>query len=505
MNTWSCRNFVIFILVLLFFGGSTSAEYLRPSPRIASVIERNPFPEVSVSPDRRHLLLVQREGMPDIEELSRPFLALAGRRFVPDNLGPIVDRRGSITSISLVSIRDGERLDIALPDQVNPANPSFSPNGKWLAFADIQQSGISLWVADVSTGESRLVTESNLNLVTGGFAWLPDSGGLLCRTRVEGSGNPPASQSVPEGPFIQETSNVEAKARTYQDLLKNPHDLELFDYYFTSRLMIVRLDGGNQKIGGPAVFANTSVSPDGRYLLATRIKKPYSYLVPWLYFAREIAVWDIRKGKEVKTIADLDRTEGIPIGGVPVGPRAVEWRDDADATLVWAEALDGGDPKKDVPHRDRLMIWKAPFKGKPRELLRTAMRYNGIQWGSGNHEFLFTSDRIKQWTRTWLFSTRGENLASNKLLWDRDRGDAYGNPGRLVTHVDKRGRRLVEEHKGKVLLAGVGSSPVGDHPFLDRMDINSNETQRVFQNKEDVYETVVEVLDSEAREVITRY
>ena len=53
--------------------------------------------------------------------------------------------------------------------------------------------------------------------------------------------------------------------------------------------------------------------------------------------------------------------DGRKQAGVPTGPRQVHWRPTAPATLVWAEALDGGDPRKKTAPRDRLLTLAAPF------------------------------------------------------------------------------------------------------------------------------------------------
>ncbi|MFH1964501.1 MAG: prolyl oligopeptidase family serine peptidase [Acidobacteriota bacterium] len=504
MRYLNCKIVLIFLLLFLFFGTAAFAEYLEPPLEISKILERSPLPEVTVSPDRRNLLLIQREGMPGIEELSRPYLALGGIRFVPGNLGPVADGRGSIAKISFSSIREGRVWDANLPRSVIPGMPKFSPDCRWIAFADMQPEGISLWIAEVATGRSRRLTGANLSLVTGSFFWMPDSSALICRMRPENAGRPPVEPHIPAGPVTQESSDVEAKVRTYQDLLKNPHDVELFDYYCTTQLVMVSIGAETAPIGKPSVFADVSVSPDGRYLFVVRVVKPYSYLVRWRHFSREMEIWTLN-GKKIRTLASLERAEAIPIGGVPVGPRSLNWRADSPSTMVWAEALDGGDPKVEGPHRDRVMILEAPFRSNPRQLLQTSMRFRNILWSSGDKEFLFTYDNIRQWTRTWVFSIRNGELADNNLLWDRDRGDAYGDPGNLVGHNDSMGRLLVDERDGKVLLKGAGSSPEGDHPFLDEMEIATAKIRRIYQNSGDVYEAVVDVLDPRGREIVTRH
>jgi penicillin-binding protein 2 len=91
-------------------------------------------------------------------------------------------------------------------------------------------------------------------------------------------------------------------------------------------------------------------------------------------------VWDI-DGKPVRTVADLPPQENVPIEGVPTGPRNVGWRPDVPATLVWTEALDGGNPAKKASRRDRVLSLAAPFSDKPIDLAKTEHRFQSLIWG----------------------------------------------------------------------------------------------------------------------------
>ena len=108
------------------------------------------------------------------------------------------------------------------------------------------------------------------------------------------------------------------------------------------------------RLGKPAVFTGVSPAPGGRHLLVERLTRPYSYLRAYARFPREVEVWGI-DGQPIERLASLPLAERVPIDGVVVGPRGHGWRPTAPATLFWAEALDGGDPRKKVPHRDRVM------------------------------------------------------------------------------------------------------------------------------------------------------
>src|SRR5258707_11673600 len=73
--------------------------------------------------------------------------------------------------------------------------------------------------------------------------------------------------------------------------------------------------------------------------------------------------------------------EPAPAGARPAG-RCGAWAatvsmDPDAATVMWVEALDGGNPKEKVPHRDRLLALAAPFKGQPVEIFKTEKRFTG--------------------------------------------------------------------------------------------------------------------------------
>ena len=138
--------------------------------------------------------------------------------------------------------------------------------------------------------------------------------------------------------------------RTFEDLLQDRHDEELFDYYATTQLALVK-NGVATPVGKPGIFARVEPSPDGKHLLVSRIQHPYSYILPESEFPREVEIWSLTGKLEYK-VASLPLEEHVPIEGVPLGPRDYQWVPTQPATLVWADALDGGDPKAKAPFRD---------------------------------------------------------------------------------------------------------------------------------------------------------
>ena len=134
----------------------------------------------------------------------------------------------------------------------------------------------------------------------------------------------------------------------------------------------------------------------------------------------------------MKKIADLPSSEGTPINGVQPGPRGFRWRPDQPATVTWVEALDEGNPRNNVPFRDRIVALAAPFSGTPVELARTEWRFGGLSYTEKGIGLLTESDRRTRHTRTWIL----EAGAQPRKLWDRRQQDAYGNPGSPILRRD---------------------------------------------------------------------
>ena len=477
-------------------------SYLEPSQEILDILDAPPPPGVSVSPDHEWLLITERLSMPTIEQLAQPVLGLAGTRINPRNNGSASPPR--IVGLSLMSVADGSERTIALPDGARLASAGWSPDGRHVSFLQVEEDRLIQWVADVESANARPIADVAVNGTS--FApcrWVPGGDSMVCQLVPEGRGARPQRSEVPDGPTVLEASGPAAPVRTYRNLLKDEPDEALFDFYFTSQLAIISLDGEVRHIGDPAIFASASPSPDGSRLLVTKRTRPYSYLVTAGSFPQEIEVW-MADGSVEHRFASVPLSDDVPIGGVRTGPRSIGWMPGADATLVFAEALDGGDPRAEVPHRDRLLALAAPFEGKPTELARTEYRYRGTTWtADASMGLVSTSDRASRRSRTWIYTADADK--GMRLLWDRRSRDRYGDPGSPRTTTTPRGERVLQlSPDGELFLSGQGASPQGDRPFLDRFNLDTMATVRLFQTDADAYETVVAILDESGNRLLTR-
>ena len=75
-----------------------------------------------------------------------------------------------------------------------------------------------------------------------------------------------------------------------------------------------------------------------------------------------------------------------------------------------------------------------------------------------------------------------------RLLWDMSSDELYGNPGNLVFTRLPNGAQVVRREGNHVFLSGRGASPQGDRPFLDRLDLRTLKSERLFRSSADAYE-----------------
>jgi dipeptidyl aminopeptidase/acylaminoacyl peptidase len=493
----------LFVLLLSLFApaplaaqppASIETGYQLPPKAIVDILDAPPPPTVVMSPALNVMALLDRSGMPRIADLAEPMLRLAGVRVNPKTNAP--HSPALIQGITFKRLADGAETKVVLPPNVRLSAAAFSPDGKWLSFMISRANGVELWVADVASAKARAVTAAAINALDG-CTWLQDSSAMLCHFIVAGRGPAPAPPAVPAGPRIQENIGKAAPAPTYQDLLTSAHDEALFEYYFTSQLATVTPAGVTAPIGKPAIFGTALMSPDGRYVLVSRIKRPFSRLVTAGEFPADVEVWS-RKGDLVRKIGEEPLGEGVPIGGVNVGPRSYRWHPTQPAGVVWVEALDGGDPKAKVPARDRVLGLRAPFTGEPTELAKTEFRFSNVMFTETGVPVLTESDRATRVTRTWVFDQG--NVP--RKLWERKQQDRYGDPG---TPVMRPGKGAILQAGDAIYLSGNGASPQGDRPFLDRLNLKTFATERVFQADERSYETVASLLSDDGKRLLTRW
>jgi dipeptidyl aminopeptidase/acylaminoacyl peptidase len=499
--------FAALVLLLCGVGAQGQGGYQKAPEAVRKVLDAPPPPRVSISPTRDWMLLVDWVRHPPLADLAQPMLRLAGMRINPATSGRHAPQR--YVGLRLKSLPDGKEQRVPLPENAYLGFPLWSPDGRRFAYTHTGPEGIEVWIGQVpqngGSAASRRVPKLKVNAVYGdSLEWMPDSRTLLVQTVPAGRGRPPAAPLVPAGPTVQESTGKTAPVRTYQDLLQSPHDEELFDHYAASQLALVDTSTlRTTSIGKPGIYASVDPSPDGRHVLVVRNHRPYSYLLPAFAFPKEVEVWD-PAGKPVYKLASLPLAEQVPIGGVPTGPRGSHWQATDPATLIWVEALDEGDPKRKVPHRDVVRMLKAPFTGQPVELAKTEHRYSGLTWAEkGGLALLGEFDRDRRWVRTFLVNSE-QPAGKPVLVWDRSAQDRYRDPGAPLMRTLRSGRQAMHLSGDSIFLSGEGASPEGDRPFLDRFNLRTLQAERLFRSDPGAYEAVVALTEDDGSRFITR-
>jgi dipeptidyl aminopeptidase/acylaminoacyl peptidase len=485
--------------------------YDKPPANILDVLHAPSPPTPVVSPTHDTILLVSWEDYPPMTRVATPFLRLAGVRVEPKNRSRHDTPGGygitpCATDFVLARVVDGSQVHVALPAGGCTGRPEWTADGKRFAFQNIVSDAVELWLGDATSGEVHRVAGVRLNPMLGSATqWMADQKTLLVKLVPDGLGPPPPAPVVPSGPSIQETNAEAGQSSTYEnrDTLTNTHDEELFDYYLASQLAFVDAATGTvTPVGKVGAYDDVDAAPDGEHILVTSIHKPYSYVTTFERFPREVEVWG-RSGDVLHRVASLPLADRVPIHGVPTGPRDFEWRATEPATLVWAEALDNGDWKVNVPARDKIMLQKAPFTAPAVEVTRSEQRFGGVLWTErARTSLLYEYDENRHWTRTFVVDV-DDSQSKPQLLWDRSTDEHYKDPGRPVFRQLANGARVVQLEGEAIYLSGAGSSLDGDRPFLDRLDLRTQQSERLFRSDKTAFELFLAFTGADTRTFMT--
>jgi dipeptidyl aminopeptidase/acylaminoacyl peptidase len=467
--------------------------YQTPASDIVSIIDAPPTPAASLGPGRRFVALVHYESHPPVAHLARPYLALAGLRLDPSLGGRQRTRR--LTGLSVIPVSAGPPRWIELPEGKSVSVPSWAPDGRRFAFTVDEPDGIAVWVADAQAATATEVPGLRVRDVISGdptapnstVRWSRDGTALL----VLGSPAPLTEPGAePIEPQVEEAAGKRSQMATFTDLLRTDADADVFESLATT--IPLRVDpesGASSELGPPGLYYHLSESPDGEHLLVHRLQRPFSFRVPFPYFARRVEVW-AAGGELERVIADLPVSDEVPRHGVPTGPRMVSWEESVPASLVWTEAQDGGDPLVQAEHRDQLFRLQAPFADSPQP--SAAIQHRCLGWfdmTAPGHLMVTEHDRDRRWLTSRLIDLATPQ--DSRVIFDHSADEAYLDPGSPMMTVHPDGTRTVLQDGNHVFLRGDGASPEGDRPFLDRLDLGDLSTTRLWRSPADAYEQVL--------------
>lgn len=495
MNLRTAMGILAFSPFALF--AQEQLNYQQPPPEILALADYERAPSVSMNTAKTYMLLSYRNTYKSLDDLNQDELRLGGLRINPQH--QISSTVTYTNNLKIKKIGGKEEVQVkGLPANAKITNLIWSPDETKIAFTHTGNEGLELWVLDIVSASAQKIATNKLNANTGNpIVWFRDSEQLLIKTIPNNQVQLiDAAKNIPSGPIISVSDGSVSQNRTYQDLLKNTTDEYNFEQITTTELYKANINGQVSLFKGKDMYQSVSFSPDGQYILVNTIMKPFSYLVPFRRFPSKSVVYK-HDGTLVKEVNQLPLAEVMPKGfmATRTGKRTMFWRSDVPASLVYVEALDKGNPAEQVPFRDAIYQWNAPFNQDAQLMAKTKQRFGGIMWGDAQRAIIYDQWYDTRNAKTYLFNPSQEN-STLQVIFDRNYQDIYSDPGSFETRKNEYGKDVLAIDNNTAYLLGEGHTAKGQFPFIDKLDLKTLKTTRWYQstleNKKEDIATIVD-------------
>ena len=481
------RIFYLSLLIILArIIAQENLNYQQPPNEILNLVDVKLPPRVLIDENKKYMVCIYRDAFKTIKELSEKEMRLAGIRINPKtNIGSRTNYYKDIQIANLRRKKTVLRRVRGLPTEPRLANFIWSPDQTSIAFTNTTFHGVELWVLNVSGGVVKKLTDANVNANLGDAVnWYQDGKSLLVKLVPGNREEITDSENViPIGPRISSNDGKKAQNRTYQDLLKNRIDEHNFEQLVLSEIYKVNLYGKKTLWQESDMYRNISFSPNGEFVMVTKIQKPFSYLVPYSRFPSKTIIYT-KSGDTVRTLVEVPLIEDLPKGFMAVrnGKRNFSWRNDKPSSVYYSIALDEGNPENKVSFRDEIFQLDAPFQGAPLSLIRTENRYYNILWCNDSVAVANDYWWNNRNTKSYLFNPLNPSTEP-QIISDRNYQDRYSDPGNFVENRNQYGRYVLALKNGKIFFLGDGFTEQGQFPFLDQLNINTLEKKRLYESE----------------------
>ena len=499
------------VLSILFFFSIIKAQenysYQKPPKEILELVDVRLPPRVLIDENRNFIVYLYRDSYKSISELSDPEMKLAGLRLNPNsNSRSRTNYYNNIMISKINQIGEGAKQVKGLPELPKLANIRWSPDQKKVAMTNTTKDGLELWYVDLESLRAEKLTGPKLNASLGDvITWHQDSKNIIAKFKLK---NPPEildnENVVPTGPIISSNDGKKAQNRTYQDLLKNEVDEKNFETLASSVLYKISLKGKKKLLAKENLYYEIDFSPDGKFILISIIQKPFSYLVPYYRFPTKYVIYS-SKGKELTVLHEVPLIEDLPKGfmAVRTGPRNFSWRSDMPSSLIFVEALDDGNPEKDIKYRDEVFEVRYPFKQNKSSLVKTINRFYSIDWCNDTLAVGYDYWWNTRNTKAYMFNPSNKNKEP-EIIIDRNYQDRYNDPGSFVKTRNSYGKSLLAINEQNLYLMGDGLRDDGQFPFIDQMNLKSLKKVRLYESTyKDKMEDLID-FDVDAKMILTR-
>ena len=521
-------------LTLLFTGGMSAwaqqtadfnDSYLTPPEAISEEILAPSHLNVTMdemSPDGDFFINRKRSGITPLSKFAKPHYNIAGLQIDKRaNRTRSLTTQRATTGLELVNSRTGERRELNVPDNLTISNPEWSPDGSKIAWLGHSENETHIYVTDVQSGNSRQITRRPLlATLNSSFEWAADSRSIFTVLIPENRGAEPMRPETPTQLIVRSTTEGDNRLRTYQSLLEDRFEGELLEYYITGQL--AKIDTQNRRarnIGSPAMIRNIDAAPSGDHIIVKTIQKPFSYIVPVSRFAWTEEIWDL-DGEPLVALRTSEANEGDSDEEYfeDNGRRNIQWRPDGEGLSLLIkpveedeeeEAEEKSEEEEETEESkiaDRIVQWLPPFGEVDQNVIYESESEMESVAYSSNGDILFITER--NGGSEELFAVYAADTAATYPVYTYDTDDFYDNPGNLSYHRSSAGEWAVRlsEDESSVFLSGTeyfeDVEENAPRPFIDRLDIQSGESERVFQSSEDYYESVESILTANSDQII---
>jgi dienelactone hydrolase len=496
-----------------------SNDYLRPPVVVQELFDRDKnLAELDrISPNGSHFLIPFSDELSSLELMARRTLRLGMLELMPE-----VDREWRLATYGIrgydvYALEERRRWSIDVPEGSFVSDAIWSPDGSRLAFLAHLAESTQVWTADVSTGAAERLSDARVmaTLAARGGAgvpsrmlqWMPD-GSVLALLVPTDRGSEPEADPVPTGPIVRRTREKATPTRTLPFLLRSEHDADLFRYYTTAQL--ARLSSGQppQPIGDPAMYLSIALSPDGGHILAEQLVEPFSYIVGYTSFGRDLNVLNL-DGDVVSTIRQIPLYESSERDNRPEAnlPREVAWRPDGRG-LSWLartpNAAEEGDDTGDTEQQDRVMGVEAPFVvTEAKVLTSTEGRFSDLHFDAAGDRFF--AEITEDGERTILAYDMSVEPAAGQVLVSYDQDNVLELPGEILTRQDGNGITTVmmSSNGQSAYLRGSGyREQFSPQPFVDRVEIANGATTRLFEGAAETFDWPLTPLNDDLTRMI---
>ena len=516
-------------------------RYVRPPAEVEKLVKAQRQQNSTLtqqSPDRKHFLVIQGEGLGDDVKFAKPHYYFGGLQVdYRANRVRSFTTRGQ-ANIEIVDVETGSRTRVQTPAGATTSSPTWSPDGSKLAFFANFDDATYVYVADVTSGASRKITDrAALPVIATTLDWAPDGGAVYAVLIPQPRGVMPVEPPVAEGPVVRMTGGMKKKTPTYASLMQTPLEKARLEYYSTGQLSRIDLKGGAKAVGSPAMIESIDVSPDGKYVRVSVMQKPFSYLVPVASFGSYEQLWTA-DGKVVTTLTRRAMREGTSgddaagggAGADTASTRGYAWMPNGGLAYLAQEPTPSGgrgagatdsatpaDSARGPRRKDRLYTWSAPFdSGSAKALAESDNRIAGFVFTTDN-KWALLSESVNSVTHTYAVSL-ADPSAKHTIFRARGaqagfgggrgfgggggatgRGPAaddgfYSNPGTIVLRRGGGGQRALVSSDGKsVFLDGTryatDAQATAPRTFVDKVDLATGTKSRLFESDTSVFES----------------